>query len=536
MAGSSWCREIAVAAAVIAIGCSNAGSTCGDGVVSGDEVCDDGNTVTETTCPPGVARCLACSATCDRVLSLTGRVIALVGGDGQTAVAGSPVPAPLRVRVTDAASGAPVPGVTVTWAVIAGGGSVSASSTPTDAAGEAAVVWTLGTSAGATQRVDAVGEGLAAVSFSATSVPGLPVRLAFVVQPTTTRSTIALSPAPLVAALDAYDNVAPAVDVISVGLETGAWTATLAGTTAVSAVSGLAKFEGLSIDRMGAGYRLVAQTAGLPSVSSDPFDVTALLVFEAQPSEAFAGVAQASAVVVRATNAGAPLPDVAGALSLDGAGAGTLGGTTTATTDATGAATFDSLVVDLRGAAYRLVASATPAGAPRATARSAPFDVLDVDQEQAIDHSAGGTEAIGGASQQKLAQVVTVRESGDLVGVRLPIACTYGMLTLEIRDLANGVPGANVLASASINATTLASFAPTLGAYPLLRLESPPSFGAGDQLAIALQTPYSCSMEEGPTGDPYPGGDAFYEALPNAPGWTPLGNPRYDLPFQTIMR
>ena len=47
-------------------------SSCGDGVTNGFEACDDGNTVTEISCPYGQAGCIACSADCTRVLMLTG--------------------------------------------------------------------------------------------------------------------------------------------------------------------------------------------------------------------------------------------------------------------------------------------------------------------------------------------------------------------------------------------------------------------------------------------------------------------------------
>ena len=55
-----------------------AGNVCGDGIRSGAEVCDDGNNVTETSCPDGVASCSACNATCTATLSLTGAIC----GDG----------------------------------------------------------------------------------------------------------------------------------------------------------------------------------------------------------------------------------------------------------------------------------------------------------------------------------------------------------------------------------------------------------------------------------------------------------------------
>lgn len=49
-----------------------AGAVCGDGVRSGAEVCDDGNTITETSCPYGQTSCTACNATCTEILHLTG--------------------------------------------------------------------------------------------------------------------------------------------------------------------------------------------------------------------------------------------------------------------------------------------------------------------------------------------------------------------------------------------------------------------------------------------------------------------------------
>jgi choice-of-anchor A domain-containing protein len=54
--------------------CDGAGvcTGCGDGVKNGSEACDDGNTVTETSCPYGQTSCTRCNATCSAVLNLTG--------------------------------------------------------------------------------------------------------------------------------------------------------------------------------------------------------------------------------------------------------------------------------------------------------------------------------------------------------------------------------------------------------------------------------------------------------------------------------
>ena len=45
-------------------------AVCGDSMKAAGEACDDGNTVTETRCPDGVATCTACDAACSSVLSL----------------------------------------------------------------------------------------------------------------------------------------------------------------------------------------------------------------------------------------------------------------------------------------------------------------------------------------------------------------------------------------------------------------------------------------------------------------------------------
>ncbi|MBO9679005.1 MAG: DUF4215 domain-containing protein [Acidovorax sp.] len=57
---------------VATVNVTGAAAVCGDGVVSGGEACDDGNNVTETSCPYGSPNCSVCNATCTAVLSLSG--------------------------------------------------------------------------------------------------------------------------------------------------------------------------------------------------------------------------------------------------------------------------------------------------------------------------------------------------------------------------------------------------------------------------------------------------------------------------------
>ncbi|HEU4698565.1 MAG TPA: hypothetical protein VFS40_05260 [Gemmatimonadales bacterium] len=95
------------------------------------------------------------------------------GGDGQTGAPGALLATAPSVTVTDA-SGRPVGGVTVTFAVTAGGGTASGTTATTDAGGIAAVGgWTLGPAAGEnTLTATVAGEGIAGnpVTFHATAV------------------------------------------------------------------------------------------------------------------------------------------------------------------------------------------------------------------------------------------------------------------------------------------------------------------------------------------------------------------------------
>src|SRR5881394_3250580 len=91
--------------------------------------------------------------------------IAVSAGNNQVGAAGAALAESLAVIVKDQ-SGAPLANVTVTFAVTAGGGSVSPTSRVTDAAGIAKTRRTLGPSAG-TQTVSATAGTLAPVQFSA---------------------------------------------------------------------------------------------------------------------------------------------------------------------------------------------------------------------------------------------------------------------------------------------------------------------------------------------------------------------------------
>jgi hypothetical protein len=97
----------------------------------------------------------------------TAETLSKISGDQQQAAKSTALAAPFVVRVLDD-DGDPMTGVTVTWAVTAGGGTLSATTTTTAATGNAQVTLTLGAAAG-NNTVTATVAGLTAVTFSATA-------------------------------------------------------------------------------------------------------------------------------------------------------------------------------------------------------------------------------------------------------------------------------------------------------------------------------------------------------------------------------
>ena len=88
------------------------------------------------------------------------------GGDGQTGYFNNPLPVPYSVTVRDA-NGRAVPGVSVDWTFVTGGGSLSPDPSTTNANGVASTIHTLGTAT--TYVVNATVTGLPPVTFSTTA-------------------------------------------------------------------------------------------------------------------------------------------------------------------------------------------------------------------------------------------------------------------------------------------------------------------------------------------------------------------------------
>ncbi len=128
----------------------------------------------------GITACKSSTATSTPDPDPVATSMQKVDGDGQTATVAAALGTSLVVQVNDQ-SGTAMSGVSVNFAVTAGGGTVSSASATTDASGRASTDWTLGNTSG-TQTVRASVTSNAAINqdFTATANPDVPVTLTLV--------------------------------------------------------------------------------------------------------------------------------------------------------------------------------------------------------------------------------------------------------------------------------------------------------------------------------------------------------------------
>jgi len=94
----------------------------------------------------------------------------VAGSDGQTGIVGEPLPVPITVHVLDQ-NGNSIAGAVVSWTILGASGSVSSPTSTTNAAGDASVIWTLGTTPGTDSLTASLANG-ASVVITATATAG----------------------------------------------------------------------------------------------------------------------------------------------------------------------------------------------------------------------------------------------------------------------------------------------------------------------------------------------------------------------------
>ena len=166
--------------------------------------------------------------------------------------------------------------VTVTIGTNPAHGTLSGTTTETAVAGVATFADLRIGAPGAGYTLTAGAPGAVAATSVAFAIMAAPAsQLAFTVQPSSAATSAAITPAVTVAATDPVGNTDTSYHAaISVALGANTAGGTLSGTTTVTAVDGVATFPGLSIDKAGTGYTLVASASGLTSSTSTAFSIT----------------------------------------------------------------------------------------------------------------------------------------------------------------------------------------------------------------------------------------------------------------------
>ncbi|MBW7932864.1 MAG: hypothetical protein H3C62_04475 [Gemmatimonadaceae bacterium] len=297
-------------------------------------------------------------------VSLVPRSIAIQGGNDQRGIVGTALTQPIAVKVS-ASDGVGAAGVSVSFAVATGGGSVANSSVTTDANGMASTTWTLGSRTGE-QTVTASSGTLTGspLTFRATARSVAPVRLIVASEPPATVGAGSAIPV-TIHAVDAQGDVAKTfTGDVTLALGAGSPDAPLLGTVRVAAVDGVATFTDVRINKVGKGYTLAASANGLTGVTTAAFEVipgpAKRLEFGTYPVfGATAGTLDVITVIARDA-AGNVASGFTGKvdLSLFASPTGAVIGGPTSATAVAGVATFEGVQLTLAGE-YQFAAAAS---------------------------------------------------------------------------------------------------------------------------------------------------------------------------------
>ena len=375
----------------------------------------------------------------------------LAASPGALVASGGSSAATITVTARDTFGNA-IQGATVVLAATGTGNALTQPGAPTTSSGVAS--GSLSSTVAGSKVVSGNINGVAITQTATILVsPAGPSALRFTVEPATTTADAPIVPAMQVAVRDSFANLVTGFTgnlTLSIGTNPSA--GTLSGTTTVAAANGVAIFSGLTIDKAGAGYRLVASSGTLTKDTSSAFDITVggavKLAFVQQPTATTGGVTIAPAVTVEIEDAGGNR--VAGATTSITLAIGTnpkngaLSGTKTAAAS-NGLATFGTLAIDSAGSGYTLSASA--AGLTGAT--SSPFDV-SVGPATGLGVLVQPTGTTGGALIAPAVQI-EIRDAGGnrVVGATSPITIALG----------NNPKGGHLSGTTALNATAgVASF------------------------------------------------------------------------------
>ena len=343
---------------------------------------------------------------------------------------------------------------------------------------------------------------------------GAASQLVFTVHPAaSTTAGATITPAIQVTAQDAAGNAVPTfAGTVTVAITAGTGTsgAVLSGTLTVGAVSGVASFSTLSINKSGTGYKLTATSSGVSAGTSSTFVITAgaatMLGFTVQPVTTVAGRSITPAVRVAAQDAlGNTVTTFTSSITVaigTNPSGGILGGTKVVNAVA-GVATFATLTIDKTGIGYTLNATRTgltgatstafniTAGSatklaftvqPVSTAALAPImPAVKVTAQDAL-----GNTATGFTSNVTVAFGTNPAPGSVLSGTKV-VAAVAGVATFSNLSINLAGNGYTLMATASgLTAATSASFDITSGAALVFTVQ-PTTTTAGVTITPAIK-------------------------------------------------
>ncbi len=228
---------------------------------------------------------------------------------------------------------------------------------------------------------------------------GQAIQLAFTASPGDTQAGAAFASQPVVEARDSNGNLDTTyTGVVSLTISTNPGGGVLAGTTTLNAVNGVATFSGLSIDKVGVGYILKANSGSLTPDFTDPFTITAApatkLRFVVSPSDSRVNAVFPTQPVVQAvdnfdnvdvTFTGVVTVAIASGTGTPGA---TLNGAV-GVAAVNGVITYTDLAIDRVGANYQLTATTGVLTSP------APSGAFDITADQLAFTTSPGNSPAG---------------------------------------------------------------------------------------------------------------------------------------------
>jgi len=311
--------------------------------------------------------------------------------------------------------------ITVSIGANPGGSTLSGTRTLAAVNGTATYVSLSLNNVGSSYTLTASAAGLTgATSAPFNIIPSVGTQLFFTVNPpnaTTAGATIA--PSVVVTARDASGQTASTFNgnvSLSITPGTGSPGASLSGSTVMAAVSGVATFNDLSINKSGIGYKLTASASGLTSATGAFFTINpgaaTTLVFTLPPSTATVATVITPKVEVTARdshgNTATSFSDnITVAIGANPTG-GVLSGTKTVAAQG-GIASFSTLTISLAGTGYTLTAAAS--GLTGAT--SGPFNITSTRATQ-LAFQVQPASAIAGAVITPAVKVRALDASGSL--------------------------------------------------------------------------------------------------------------------------